>query len=64
MVLENDDVIDFKKLIVIMFIMGLVERDGIDMFFFFNNDVILGMIDMFNNMGFLMLGLMVLLFVG
>lgn len=64
MVLENDDVIDFKKLIIIMFIMGLVERDGIDMFFFFNNDVILGMIDMFNNMGVLMLGLMVLLFVG
>lgn len=64
MVLEIDDVIDFKKLIIIMFIMGLVERDGNDMFFFFNNDVILGMIDMFNNMGFLMLGLMVLLFVG
>lgn len=64
MVLEIDDVIDFKKLIIIMFIMGLVERDGIDMFFFFNNDVILGMIDMFNNMEFLMLGLMVLLFVG
>lgn len=64
MVLEIDDVIDFKKLIIIMFIMGLVERDGIDMFFFFNNDVNLGMMDMFNNMGFLMLGLMVLLFVG
>lgn len=64
MVLEIDDVIDFKKLIIIMFIMGLVERDGIDMFFFFKNDVILGMMDMFNNMGFLMLGLMVLLFVG